>query len=112
MLGDMENKENKMKNERKISIHYPDGYHGYGIDFYNLEDDNLCDFHIFSRENVRIFMGENSGELKYFYQSGFVSGYYNSNGYAFIEVWNALEYQDKFLELVLAFAKEFDAEII
>lgn len=92
--------------EKIIKIHYPDGHHGYGIEFMGLENKEY-DFDGFSYDGIKFFINTKCPkELSYFFQGGF-SMPKDSMGWGFVEFWNAEQKQDSFLNFVIAISENF-----
>ncbi len=98
-------------NEQKIKIHYPNGVHNnYGIEFLGLQNIKY-DFDNFSYSAIQYFVNSKCPKiLQYFYQGGFAIPE-SSQGWGFIEFWNARDNQDIFLDFVLSLASIFNMEV-
>lgn len=82
---------------RSISIHYPDGIHGYGIEFTGLTTSGNG----FSYGGIKAYTEKYCPScLGHFYQGGFAIPE-SSNGWAFLECWDAKNNPDEFLNFVM-----------
>jgi hypothetical protein len=101
-----------MKNNKVIKIHYPDGVHGWGIEFEGLiHIPYTYDLDYFSYSAIRQFAEKNCPkELHHFYQGGFAIPE-NSHGWAFLELWGANEYPDLYFKFLDDISKKFNIEV-